>query len=96
MHKDVIQMPVGLICGARFWMEDEFQRGLPDPIKSSTVETKRSHLVDEELELKNSGSALMLTEAVHPRPSQSDDVTKSRIYIAQQQQQRQQQTIKAQ
>lgn len=35
-----------------------------------------AHLIDKELELKNSGAALVLTVGVHPRPSQSDGVPK--------------------
>lgn len=37
-----------------------------------------AYLIDEELQLKNSCSALMLTEAVHPWSSQSEVITKSR------------------
>lgn len=44
-----------------------------------------AHLIDEELQLQNSGSALMLTVGVHSRSSQSDGSRKSRkhrkIYI---------------
>ena len=35
-----------------------------------------SHLVDEELKLENGGGALMVTVAVDPGPSQSDDRVK--------------------
>lgn len=35
-----------------------------------------AHLIDEELQLENSGAALVLAVGVHPRPSQSDGVPK--------------------
>lgn len=45
---------------------------------ASNITIVLAYLIDKELQLKNSCSALVLAVAVHPWSSQSDDITKSR------------------